>query len=253
MQDCYYNGRNRCSAGRTPVRSAGMRAEEIDRERAMSGWNPYRGEEETEYAPVWRRSVEADEGEMRRPSMKAEKAGLGEAQQTSDVSMGAEEAGRVGMRRPSYAQMNAEEAQMREMHQPFFVQPEFAQVLAEEKESERDLRMLQSMFPETAKLLLPFIEEACDRMEYEGSAMYDEYPDPTTLQQLEERIYQEARELFSQEEQETAAPDEVLAMQYPGGRRRRRGRGWQRDLIRTLLLQEMHHRRCRHRGCRRWR
>lgn len=112
-------------------------------------------------------------------------------------------------------------------------------------ESERDLRMLQSMFPQTAKMLLPHIEEACDKMEYEGSMMYDQYPDAETVRRIQESILAKVADQFPQQQEE--APDEMLMMQVPGGRR---GQNWPNDLIRVLLLQEMHHRRCRHRGCR---
>ena len=50
-------------------------------------------------------------------------------------------------------------------------------VLEGQRQAERDLRQLQFMYPETAKTLLPDIEDACDRMEYEGSLMYDQYPE----------------------------------------------------------------------------
>lgn len=128
------------------------------------------------------------------------------------------------------------------------MQPDYAQVLEEQRTQERDLRMLQSMYPDAAKLALPYIEEECDKMEYEGSAMYDEYPDQTTVQLMEDRIYEQVGDRFPQGEEQR---DEMLSMQYPGPPRRRPGRNWGRDLIRVLLLDEMHHRRCRHGRCRR--
>ena len=112
--------------------------------------------------------------------------------------------------------------------------------------SERDLRMLQSMFPQTARMLLPYIEEACDRMEYDGSMMYDQYPDAETVRRIQEGIWEKTAGQFPVQPEET--PDEMLMMQMPG---RGPGQNWPNDLIRVLLLQEMHHRRCRHRGCRR--
>lgn len=42
---------------------------------------------------------------------------------------------------------------------------------------QRDLDYMKSMYPETAKRILPYVEDECDRMAYEGSVVYDEYPD----------------------------------------------------------------------------
>ncbi len=186
-QSCGAGACGKCRGMRTPqcgtaaVRSACMQTEEIERERAASGWNPYIGEEEL---PV----------------------------------------------------------------QPYFMMPEYAAVLEEQKESERDLRKLQGMYPEGAKILLPYIEEACDKMEFEGSTMYDEYPDRTTVQRIAEHICGQVRGQFPEEP--PAQQEEVLTMQYRGPGRNRPGQSWLGDMVRVLLLGEMHHRRCRYRDCR---
>ncbi len=186
--------------GKFPVvRSAFMKAEEIDREREQSGWNPYAGEEEV---------LEAGKvtGENRTP-----------------------EAGKI----PEEGRMlEADEIPNEEL-----------------QEAERELRKLQSMYPDTAKLLLPFVEEECDKMEYEGSPMFDEYPDRSTVYRIEGHIFEQVKDQFPEEE--IQKPEEVLAMQLPGSRVGVPGRSWARDLARVLLLNEMHHRRCRHRGLRR--
>ena len=44
-----------------------------------------------------------------------------------------------------------------------------------------DFEYMKSMYPQTAKKVLPYVEDECDRMEYEGSMMYDEYPDQLQL------------------------------------------------------------------------
>lgn len=132
---------------------------------------------------------------------------------------------------------------------PFFVHPDYAQVLEEQKKAEQDLRMLQSMYPKAARAMLPYVEEECDKMEYEGSPMYDEYPDSTTVRSVQERIYEQVKDQFAVPEDEM--PDDIFSMQYRGPGRDPRGKNWLDDLARVVLLQEMHHRRCRRRGCRR--
>ena len=51
----------------------------------------------------------------------------------------------------------------------------------DERIERRDFEYMKSMYPDTAKRALPFVEDECDRMEYEGSMLYDEYPDKLQL------------------------------------------------------------------------
>ncbi len=116
--------------------------------------------------------------------------------------------------------------------------------MEEMREEERELRKLRSMFPDAAKLLLPYVEEECDKMEYEGSPMFDEYPDRTTIYRLEERIYGQVKDRFPEEPERK--PEEILALQYLAAAPDGFCRNLARDMTRVLLLQEMHHRRRRH-------
>lgn len=78
------------------------------------------------------------------------------------------------------------------------------------------------MYPEAAKRLAPYVEEACDRMEYEGGILYDEYPDQLTM-----RV--RCREICSQVQKETDAEDVLM------------------DICQILLYHEMYLRRCKRR------
>lgn len=149
---------------------------------------------------------------------------------------------------PSQPPMPEWQPEPKPQPRPFFMQPEFSEIMEEQKQVERDLRTLQSMYPNAARTLLPYVAEECDKMEYEGSPMYAEYPDPTTIYRIQDRIYQQVKDQFDVTEE---APDEILALQFDHRRRDPRGKNWLDDLARVLLLQEMHHRRCRRRGCRR--
>ena len=93
----------------------------------------------------------------------------------------------------------------------------------EEAMLRRDYAYMKSAYPDTAKRILPFIEEECDKMEYEGSMMYDEYPDVLQMRLMCKRIYQQA-----EKEEEK-----------PGG--------WLMDLIQIMLFQELCQRRSEHR------
>ena len=81
-------------------------------------------------------------------------------------------------------------------------------------------------------------------MEYDGSMMFDEYPDKFMMEHLCRKI---EREILSEDEKEDQqqSKTETRAME------RDRGDGL-RDLIGVLLFNEMFRRRCRHRRCRRF-
>lgn len=130
----------------------------------------------------------------------------------------------------------------REGEQPYLAIPCGGQAMESMREEERDLRRMQSMYPDAAKLMLSYVEEECDKMEYEGSPMFDEYPDLTTVYRIGERIFGQVKDRLPKEPEQEAG--EMLAMQFRGPARA--GKCPAQDLARVLLLQEMHHRRRRH-------
>ena len=106
----------------------------------------------------------------------------------------------------------------------------------DERMERRDFEYMKSMYPMTVKRLLPYVEEECDRMSYEGSMIYDEYPDQLQMYLMRNRIYDRAmRENRTDDmEMQVSRNDEQL-----------------RDLIQILLFQELFRRRSRHRRNRR--
>ena len=58
----------------------------------------------------------------------------------------------------------------------------------DERKERRDYEYMKSLYPDVAKRLLPYIEEECDRMEYDNSMMYDEYPDRLSLFRIADTI-----------------------------------------------------------------
>ncbi len=91
-----------------------------------------------------------------------------------------------------------------------------------DEEHERDKRRIHSLYPETARRLMPYVEETCDRMEYEGGILFDECPD-----QLMMRLA--CREIVNQVQTENDAEDVLM------------------DLCQILLYHEMYLRRCKRR------
>ena len=94
---------------------------------------------------------------------------------------------------------------------------------------EEDRRLMESYYPRKAGLLKALVADQCDRLEYEGSFIYDEYPDRRNIERIcreicsEVRDYPELRAMEKGRERET----ELLG-----------------ELIGALLCQEIHQRRC---------
>lgn len=110
---------------------------------------------------------------------------------------------------------------------PFYLAYQMPTSGGEEQLLRRDYEYMKSAYPLTARRLIPFIEEECDRMEYDGSMMYDEYPDKLTLRLMCRRIY------------EKAAKEEEQAGK------------WLEDMIQVMTFQELCQRRMEHRHYRR--
>lgn len=299
-------------------RSMYMCMEEIDRERAESGWNPYEGEEEpvtqnaqplpqrieSEVEPLSQRSasgqnvqplsqhMEPEAGqEVRQLSQNTEpEASPHAATRMTSAPMPANQMpqnmplvydetdwseaadgqnlpqndakkdDRTEITRPKnempdsgsrpawlpQESLNTGTEQATPDTVPRFQMPDREAGMRQEQEFERDLQRLQSLYPESAILLLPYIEEECEKMEYEGSQMYLIYPDREILNQIVARIYEAVREQFPPAEEPKR--DEMLSMQSCESCQKP-GEDWAEDMIRLMLLQEMHRRRCRKARC----
>lgn len=120
-----------------------------------------------------------------------------------------------------------------------------------EEENQQDCELLKRMYPVKLRGIMDAIEEECDKLEYEGSMMFDEYPDRFMLSQLCSRICEKVNTAENMEEA-------YEAMQRQPDRQGRSPHGnqddWLSDVVQVLLLDEMHRRRCRYRNgrCRRW-
>lgn len=121
----------------------------------------------------------------------------------------------------------------------------------DEREERRDFEYLKSMYPDVPKRILPYVEEECDRMEYENSMVYDQYPDKLQLKLMCRRICDNVRK----HERIFQDVGEVEETEHGDGRRRNQGgvdSGFLRDLAEVMLYQELYKRRCDHRRrCRR--
>ena len=110
---------------------------------------------------------------------------------------------------------------------PYYMKYPMPLIYDDDRAERRDYDYMKSVYPDTAKRILPFVEEECDRLEYDGSMMYDEYPDRLSLRLMCRRIYEQAKD----------------GEESPGE--------WLSDLIEVMAYQELLRRRCEHRNVRR--
>ena len=102
---------------------------------------------------------------------------------------------------------------------PYYMAYPMPLLYDDERIDRRDFEYMKSLYPETARRLLPYIEDECDRMDYDCSMIYDEYPDQLQLNLMGKRIYDRAKE----------------KEENPGE--------WLRDLIQVMMYQEVYKRR----------
>ena len=71
---------------------------------------------------------------------------------------------------------------------PFYMTYPMQNTVFEETEYEKDCKRLQEMYPRDARKIQSMVDEECDRMEYEGSMMFDRYPDRLMMEMICRRI-----------------------------------------------------------------
>ena len=82
---------------------------------------------------------------------------------------------------------------------PFYMAYPFLMPFDQEREQEKDLQLMQSYYSRRASRIQQKVERECDRMEYDGSMMFDEYPDKFMMEHLCRKI---EREILSEDEKE---------------------------------------------------
>ena len=107
---------------------------------------------------------------------------------------------------------------------PYYMAYPMPLLYDDDRIARRDLDYMKSLYPAAAKRLIPYIEEECDRLEYEGSMIYDEYPDKLQLCLMCRRAYEQ---VMKQEkwEKETYTPEQI------------------REIVEILMYQELMERR----------
>ena len=128
---------------------------------------------------------------------------------------------------------------------PFYMAYPFLLPLDQEQAQEKDLQVMKSFYSRRAARIQEKADRECDQMEYDGSMMFDEYPDKFMMEHLCRKIEQEVLK-----EEEGNTPVLIIEETCQGGKgscgNRREEEGL-RDLIGVILFNEMFRRRSRHR------
>lgn len=113
---------------------------------------------------------------------------------------------------------------------------------------EADIEYMKSMYPDFCKKVQVYVDEECDRLEYDGSYMYDEYPDRETIEKITDRILDSVKtdDRFNNNKDEhnhhnnhdMHGNKDLKEMQFYDY-----DYDYQRDLIKLLLLNEIFNRR----------
>jgi len=93
----------------------------------------------------------------------------------------------------------------------------------------RDLEYLQQMYPAEAKRYQKVIAGILDKLDYEGSMIYDEYPDKWQLYKLSKDILDRIKRQEEKENPDKEVPEEKWE--------------WLGDLVQILLFYEIYKRR----------
>lgn len=111
---------------------------------------------------------------------------------------------------------------------PFYAA--YADPLLYERENiqEKEFALMKSWYPESVRRLQERVEQECQLLDYEGSRIYDEYPDRWMLR----RMCRDIRETEENTMEAQMVSSEKLE-----------------ELTEVLLYQEISRRRCRRRRC----
>lgn len=111
---------------------------------------------------------------------------------------------------------------------PFYMTYPLPMYYQEEDSIIRDLEYLQQMYPKEAKKYQKMIVSILDKLDYEGSMIYDEFPDRWQLYKLSTDILDRIKREEHEKENNETSPEKWE---------------WVGDMIQILLFYEIYKRR----------
>ena len=101
----------------------------------------------------------------------------------------------------------------------------------------------KQLYPMTTRQIQIEVDNECDKLEYDGSLMFDEYPHRVSLERIVDRVCNKINII------DESPKVEAKNLYYTP---RRRQNNVARDLVTIILLNEILRRRRRYRSRRRW-
>ena len=114
----------------------------------------------------------------------------------------------------------------------------------DDEQYNKDCMYMYSLYPEMSREILGYVKAICDREEYEGSPMFDEYPDKLRVQKMVDDIYGMAAYLENMYRPIMEEDEEIHAQEHCVSCRGQDN--WLKNLVTALLINEMHQRRRRY-------
>ncbi|MCM1253118.1 MAG: hypothetical protein NC321_09875 [Clostridium sp.] len=113
---------------------------------------------------------------------------------------------------------------------PFYMAYPLPMYYQEEDTVTRDLEYLQQMYPSEAKRYQKVIADILNQVDYEGSCIYDEYPDKWQLYRLTQTVMDKIKRM---EHTETESADTVEEKPWE----------WIEEFVQVLLYYEIYKKR----------
>ena len=137
---------------------------------------------------------------------------------------------------------------------PFYMTYPMQNLYSAELEYEKDMERVRELYPKEISFIQDAVEKHCDKLEYEGSRIYDEVPDTMMMQAEVEKILSslsldDMTQEASVQEPQKKLYFEAVAQSY---RPCRRANDYLCSVVKILFGNEIYRRRCRHRRCRRF-
>lgn len=137
---------------------------------------------------------------------------------------------------------------------PFYMTYPMQNLYSAELEYEKDMERVRELYPREIAFIQEAVEKHCDKLEYEGSRIYDEVPDSMMMQAEVDKILASLSIDAKTQEASIQEPQkklyfEAVAQSY---RPCRGVNDYLCSIVKILFGNEIYRRRCRHRRCRRF-
>lgn len=132
---------------------------------------------------------------------------------------------------------------------PFYMAYPLPMYYQEEDTVTRDLEYLQQMYPSEAKRYQKIIAELLNQMDYEGSCIYDEYPDKWQLYRLTQTAMDKIKRMERMESRGNGQPLDNGMAEEAEGVMQDKPWEWIEEFVQVLLYYEIYKKRhANHRG-----